>query len=280
MIDELSLLLKKILNEPALPDPLKSADKDFVRPTEPYAPAQDTINLFLYDIRENAELRSNEQIVEKRNGQAIIHPAPMRVSCCYLVTAWVPGPPSEAAVMKEHLMLAQTLRALARFPIIPEVVLAGTGLSGQDPLLPMMTAQTDGAKSSSEFWASLGNKIRASLSVHVTISIPVLDEQDGFLVKTKFTNLAPGAGPEDETLVAIGGRVLSGPGLGIEGALVDLIDAGLSASTDGDGRFGFRRVPVGIHTFRVVAVGFLHNTQSVVVPGRPEDYEITLAPLP
>ena len=280
MINELSLLLKKILNDAALPEPLKSADKDFVRPTDPYAPAQDTINLFLYDIRENAELRSNEQIVEKQNGQVIIHPAPMRVSCCYLVTAWVPGLPSEASVMTEHLLLAQTLRALARFPIIPEALLAGTGLAEQEPLLPMMTAQPDGLKSSSEFWASLGNKIRASLTVHVTISIPVLGEQDGFLVKTKFTNVAPGAGPETDTLLATGGAVLSGPGRGIEGALVDLVDAGLSAITDSDGRFKFQRVPVGTHTFRVVAVGFLPKTQSVVVPGRPEDYEITLAPLP
>jgi hypothetical protein len=280
MIDELSLLLKKILNDPALPDPLKSADKDFVRPTEPYAPAQDTINLFLYDIRENGELRSNEQIVEKANGQVIIHPAPMRVSCCYLATAWVPGIPSEASVMKEHLMLAQTLRALARFPIIPETVLSGTGLAGQDPLLPMMTAQTDGLKSSSEFWASLGNKIRASLSVHVTISIPVLEDQAGFLVRNKFTNLVPGTGPDDETLVAIGGKVLSAAGPAIEDALVDLTDVGLSTRTDADGRFGFRRVPSGTHTFRAVAVGFVSKTQPVVVPGRPEDYEITLAPLP
>lgn len=280
MIDALSLLLKKILNDAALPEPLRSADKDFVRPSDPYSPAHDTVNLFLYDIRENAELRSNEQIVERLNGHSIVHPAPMRVSCCYLVTAWVPGLPSETVVMKEHRMLAQTLQALARFPLIPETVLAGTGLAGQDPLLPMMTAQPDGLKSSSEFWASLGNKIRASLSVHVTISLPALEDQGGFLVRTKFTNVAPGAGSEDDNLLAIGGNVLRAPGLGISGALVELIDAGLSETTDDVGRFEFRRVPAGTHTFRVVAVGFVSKTQQVVVPGRPEDYEITLAPLP
>ncbi|HMG36482.1 MAG TPA: Pvc16 family protein [Blastocatellia bacterium] len=280
MIDQVSLLLKKILNDPALPDPLKSADKDFVRPTDPYSPAADTINLFLYDIRENADLRSNEQIVEKKNGQAIVHVAPMRVYCCYLVTAWVPGLPSETTVMREQLMLSQALRALARFPIIPEEVLQGTGLADQDPLLPMITAQADSSKSSSEFWASVGNKIRASINVNVTISIPALDDQDGFLVKNKFTNIAPGQGADEDNLLAIGGRILKGPGAGIEGALVDLTDAGLSATTDSDGRFSFPRVLAGTHTFRVVAVGFVPKTQSIVVPGRPEDYEITLAPLP
>jgi uncharacterized protein DUF4255/carboxypeptidase family protein len=280
MIDQVSLLLKKILNDQLLPDPLKSADKDFVRPTDPYTPQHDTINLFLYDVRENADLRSNEQIVEKKNGQAIVHPAPMRVSCCYLVTAWVPGQSSEASVLREQLMLSQALRALARFPIIPESLVSGTGLADQDPLLPMITAQADNSKSSSEFWASVGNKIRASINVNVTISIPALDDQDEFLVKNKFTSVVPGQGPDQDNVLAIGGRVLSGPGSGIEAALVDVTDAGLSTTTDSDGRFSFSRVPAGTHTFRVVAVGFVPETQTVVVPGRPEDYEITLAPLP
>src|SRR5262249_32728500 len=280
MIDQVSLLLKKILNDPALPDPLKSADKDFVRPTDPYSPAADTINLFLYDVRENADLRSNEQIVERKNGQAVVHVAPMRVSCCYLVTAWVPGLSSETTVLREQLMLSQALRALARFPIIPESIVSGTGLVDQDPLLPMITAQADSSKSSSEFWASVGNKIRASINVNVTISIPALDDQDTFLVKNKFSNVVPGQGPDQDNLLAIGGRVLSGPNSGIGGALVDLTDAGLNTTTDSDGRFSFPRVPAGTHTFRVVAVGFVLETQTVVVPGRPEDYEITLAPLP
>jgi len=280
MIDDLSLSLKRILSEPGLPEPLKSADKDFVRPTDPYTPTHDTINLFLYDIRENAELRSNEQVVEKTNGQVIVHPAPMRVACCYLATAWVPGLPSETSVMREHLMLAQTLRALGRFPIIPDRFLTGSSLAGQQPLLPMLTAQTDGLKSSSEFWASLGNKIRASLSVHVTISIPVLDDQAGFLVKTKFTDVVPDTGPGTESLVAIGGSVFDAAGFGIGGAIVDVTDAGLSSTTDDAGIYEFRRVPAGPHEFRVTAVGFATKTQSVVVPGRPEDYEITLALLP
>jgi hypothetical protein len=278
MINELSLLLKKILNDPALPDPLKSADKDFVRPTDPYTPAHDTINLFLYDVRENAELRSNEQLIEKKNGQAIVHLAPMRVSCCYLVTAWVPGLATEATVMREHLMLSQTLRALARYPIIPESVIAGTGLAGQEPLLPMITAQPDGMKSSSEFWASLGNRIRASLSVMVTISLPAVEDTDEFLVTTMSTSVES-AGPFDEIAIAIGGRVRKAAGDGIAEALVDVTDAGLSAMTDAEGRFSFPRVPVGTRTIRVVAEGFVPKSQLVVVPGRPEDYEITLAPL-
>jgi hypothetical protein len=39
-------------------------------------------------------------------------------------------------------------------------------------------------------------------------------------------------------------------------------------------------VPAGTHTLRAVAPGFQLKSQPLVVPGRPEDYEITLAPLP
>ena len=278
MINELSLLLKKILNDPALPEPLRSADKDFVRPTDPYSPAQDTVNLFLYDVRENADLRDNEQFLEKRNGESILHPAPMRVGCCYLVTTWVPGLATEASVMREQLLLTQALRALAHYPIIPESVVAGTGLAGQLPLLPMITAQADPSKSSSEFWASVGNKIRASINVMVTISLPVLEDSEDFLVTTMHTNVGTVVPPE-EAAVSIGGRVLRGPGQGVADALVGVTDAGLKAMTDVGGRFLFPRVPVGTRTIHVVAVGFVPKTQLVVVPGRPEDYEITLAPL-
>jgi hypothetical protein len=181
-------------------------------------------------------------------------------------------------VLREQLLLTQALRVLARFPVIPESIVAGTGLAGQLPLLPMITAQMDPSKSSSEFWASVGNKIRASINVMVTISLPVLDDTEDFLVKTLNTNLGVAA-PPDESIIAIGGRVLRAPGQGIAAAIVDVTDAGLRAITDADGRFLFPRVPVGTRTIHVVAVGFVPNTQTVVVPGRPEDYEITLAPL-
>ena len=63
-------------------------------------------------------------------------------------------------------------------------------------------------------------------------------------------------------------------------ALVEITDVGLRTQSAVDGRYTFVRVPVGTHTVQVRAVGFQPKTQSLVVPGRPEDYEITLTPLP
>ncbi len=110
MIRDLSETLKAILeDDPALPPELAAAEVIFDRPTDPFNPTKTTINLFLYDVRENTELRSNEYVVERRNHQSIVHPAPLRLNCSYLVTAWPVGG-SELA-LQEHRLLTQALRA-------------------------------------------------------------------------------------------------------------------------------------------------------------------------
>jgi hypothetical protein len=280
MINDLSQLLKKILDDPALPEPLQSAQIEFERPTDPYNPGQRTVNVFLYEIRENTELRSNEPVIERRDGRAIIHRPPLRVDCSYLVTAWPDGPAGETLVMQEHQLLSQVLQTLSRFPTIPASILAGTPLADQEPLLPMITAHADGLKNVSEFWSSLGNKIRPSITVTVTISMPVFDDVTGPLVTTIGTEFAPGVAAPPDALVQVGGQVLSNAGQTIAGALVDITDAELRTTTNAEGFYSFSRVPQGAHTIRVVAVGFNPQTQPLVVPGRPEDYVITLIPLP
>ena len=54
-----------------------------------------------------------------------------------------------------------------------------------------------------------------------------------------------------------------------------MLDAGLRAQTDTQGRYWFLRVPAGTHAIRAIAVGFEPKIQSLVVPGRSEDYEVT-----
>ena len=81
MIRDLSETLQAILDDAGLeksfPE-LAAAQIAFDRPSEKFSPSQTTINLFLFDIRENTELRAKEPIVERRNGEALIHRPPMR----------------------------------------------------------------------------------------------------------------------------------------------------------------------------------------------------------
>jgi uncharacterized protein DUF4255/carboxypeptidase family protein len=277
MIRDLSETLKAILQDPSVPPELAAADIVFDRPTDPFNPGKTTIDLFLYDVRENTELRSNERIVERRDHQAIVHPAPMRLACSYLATAWPFG--GTELALQEHRLLAQVLRALGQFPTIPTQYLQGT-LIGQDPPLPMVALHPDALKNLSEFWTSVGNKMRPSLTVTVTISVPVYPDVSEFVVTHRSTAYAPSQAAPPETWVQVGGRVLDLAAQGISGAMVDILDAGLRETSGADGQFSFLRVPTGTHQIRAVAAGYQPVTQPLVVPGRPEDYEITLAPLP
>lgn len=279
MIDDLSLTLKAVLQDPSLatqfPE-LAAADVVFDRPQDPFTPQKPTIDLFLYDLRENLELRSNEQEVDLVNGQAVTHPAPLRLNCSYLVTTWaIQG---VELPLQEQRLLAQVLQVLSRYPTIPDNYLKGA-MIGQDPPLPMVTLHPDALKNLAEFWSSLGSKLRASLTVTVTISVPVYPDITDFIVTTHTTTYAPGASAPPDSLVHVGGRVLDGSGDGVAGALVDVLDAGLRQTTDDNGNFDFLEVLPGAHTIRAVAPGFQPQSQPFTVPGRPEDYVITLTPL-
>src|SRR5690606_29327792 len=68
-----------------------------------------SLNLFLYDVRENWELRSNEVQIAQQNGTFTGQRPPARVDCSYLITAWSPekGPSGIAA---EHRLLGQVMQ--------------------------------------------------------------------------------------------------------------------------------------------------------------------------
>ncbi|WHZ21111.1 MAG: hypothetical protein OJF47_000223 [Nitrospira sp.] len=279
MIDDLSKTLKAVLHDPAFaiqfPE-LAGAEILFDRPVDPFTPAQSTVDVFLYDLRENLDLRLNEPTATRVNNQVVTHPAALRLACSYLVTAWPVG--GNDLPLQEQKLLAQVLRVLSRYPTIPASFLQGS-LVGQDPPLPMVTLHPDALKNLAEFWSSLGCKLKASLTVTVTISVPVFADVTDFIVTTHSTAYVPGLSAQPETLVQFGGRVIDAHSNAVAGVLVDILDIGLRGTTDQEGRFDFQPVPSGAHNVRAIASGFKPQIQSVTVPGLPDDYVIQLVPL-
>jgi hypothetical protein len=279
MIDDLSKTLKAVLHDPGFavqfPE-LFGAEIVFDRPVDPFSPQNTTIDVFLYDLRENQDLRLNEATTTRVNNQIITHPAALRLACSYLVTAWPVG--GSDLALQEHKLLTQVLRVLSRYPTIPAPFLQGS-LLGQDPPLPMVALHPDALKNLAEFWSSLGSKLKASLTVTVTISVPVFADLTDFIVSTHTTYTAPGFSAPSETLLQFGGRVLDANSNAVIGALVDLLDVGLRQITDDSGQFNFQPVPAGAHNVRAIASGFKPKMESVTVPGLPNDYVIQLAPL-
>lgn len=260
MIDDLSKTLRQILSS----DPVKqefpllgAAEIEFVRPTNDYKPKSPrTVCIFLYDIRENRELRSNEPLRVTRDGQAQVERPPLRVDCCYLITAWlteamvaddktkVDDETARDPILQEHLLLSEVLQVLARYSTIPDELLQGK-LSQQPMALPMITAQAEGLKNISEFWSAIGSNLRPSLNVKATIAMQVLPAK-------------PEAKPVTERILQtdkparleIAGQVTEGK-KPIADARVTLVELGLSTTTDPEGRYVFNGIPTGKHQLRI-----------------------------
>ena len=173
MINALDETLKALLRRD-LPSALaEQVQISFATPDDQFPPKSVTlpaIDLFLYDVRENLDLRSNEVYLERRgNGTATQTRAPVRVDFSYLITAWpsqsVPDPAED-----EHRLLGEVMRILLRYPTIPEEVLQGV-LVGQEPSLPVSSLQPGRLQSLGEFWQALGGKPKAALNYQVTLSI-------------------------------------------------------------------------------------------------------------
>src|SRR3954470_2810 len=120
MIRDLSLSLRALLTQGAagLPE-LATAQVSFDRPADGFNPAQPTVSLFLYDVRENVELRNREPNVSIVNGQVSRVAPPRRMSCSYLVTAWPGNVTGDELALREHRLLSQVLVLLMRNPTIP-----------------------------------------------------------------------------------------------------------------------------------------------------------------
>ncbi|HEX5734715.1 MAG TPA: Pvc16 family protein [Blastocatellia bacterium] len=284
MIRDLSETLRAMLDDPALaasfPE-LAEAQIVFDRPTDQFKPSGPTIDLFLYDVRENMELRSNEPLIERQNGQAVIHRPPMRVACSYLVTAW---PSGVADVdLREHRLLSQVLMAISSHSTIPAKYLKGS-LVGQQPPLPMMLALADGLKNPSEFWTSLGNKLRPSLNLTVTISMQTRAPEIAEVVTASEIHFGERTSPGEQKIKVatlqgpfrIVGRVIDADDVAVKGAAVSISQLGLSTTTDDDGRYSFDKVPPGEYDLQVESESTVEKVSITVPAPAGSDYKVKL----
>ncbi len=282
MIRDLTLTLKTILTQAGLPDELRAAHLSFERPSEPFGPSETTLNVYLYDIRENLELRQNEPVLERDNGTVILRKPPLRVSCSYLITAW-PAVVGEELALQEHRLLSQALQVLSRYPSIPRNLLQGS-LREQDPL-PVMTVQPDGLKNPAEFWTALGNRLRPSLTLTVALAMETLAPETFPMVITEEVRLGERISPEEEKIkpstlagwFRIGGKVAGSDQRPVPGAIAVLVEINRTAVTDGEGRFSIGPIPAGTYTLRVTKEAS-SVTRSIAAPAPAGgDYNVQLA---
>jgi len=180
MIDDLDRAVEELLKRELSPGLVDQVGISFAAPDSEFPPSSvslPAVDLFLYDVRENLELRNTGWTVEHRDdGKTVRRRNPVRVDCSYLITAWA-SEGSTTRALDEHRLLSEVMKVLLKHPTIPEVLLQGS-LKGQEPPLPSSTLQPGRLQSVSEFWQALGGKPKAALNYTVTIAVFPQDTQD------------------------------------------------------------------------------------------------------
>jgi hypothetical protein len=271
MITDLDETIKQILIKKGQIDPA-AVDIRFETPKREWSASlsRPTINFYLYDIRENHELRGTEWFVNKDDkGMATRRKNASRFNLSYLITVWTNN------VDDEHRLLWQVLQTLFRHPVIPEELLNGQLAAPEYPI-ETKTAQPDGLFGSpSDFWAALDNEIKPSVNYVVTLPLDV---------GISFTaGIATGAEVRMEQMdvitsqpARVSGKVHEAgkPDKVIPGAKIVAREARLATRTDATGRYLFTALTPGKHTLHIMAKGRKIKEIVLLVPGTSYDIEV------
>ena len=248
------------------------------------------LNVYLVDLRENRKLRSNDREAGTNGFDATATPAPRRVDCHYLVSAWSPADvtPALEPTLDEHALLYRVTHTLADHdPLVPDEVFppAPTPAPLKDEVLPIVLLPSEGFNKIAEFWGTMGDKHRWKPSVYLVVTVPITPTTfpagppvTTLATDTRVRDLAATAG----RMAAIGGVVRTGVPLApVIGAWVELLtitgERLQLARTDADGRFTFAAVIEGAYQLRASSAGLgATPLRSIDVPSPTGEYDMAL----
>lgn len=228
----------------------------FDQPTGAWAAGltRPTINCYLYDLRENLELRSAEISVERgQDGKAIKQLAPRRYDLSYLITVWTQG-----QVADEHAVLWRVLAVLAERSPLPEGVCQGALASQPYPIKGRAAQPALPIESLPDLWGVMENQLRPAINYQVTLA---MEREITFTRPMVFTKRVRVGRRDDITL---GDEVLQFAGIvhaagevgqALSGAAVTLLERGETVYTDAYGRYSFPNVVPGTYHVQVKVDG-------------------------
>lgn len=263
MLINLDETLKQLLVR-ELPIPNGEIEVSFDQPKRDWAAGRvkPTVNLFVYDVHENTELRRTEWVVQRdENGQASKHQPPRRINVTYMVTTWA------GAVEDEHRLFWRVLAALLRLPELPLELLQGELSQVEEPLHAHVLSAED-IPNPSDLWSAMENELRPAIHYRVVLPLDVAQRFVGPIVFTKRVLVEQGlagGGPFEE-IVQIAGTVRDGKQNPVAEAEVRVAEAGLVTQTDAEGHYTFPNIAPGTYTFTVAAPGQKAREHKVTVP--------------
>jgi hypothetical protein len=201
MIQDVDESLRALVKKDALNG--SKAEIAFDAPNKDWASRRNTptVDLYLYDIREDLEQREvmwenvrgdNGYVKERR-------PPPRRYKLSYMVTAWTQRPEDE------HRLLSSLLSCFIRHPVMPSDSLAGSLTEARQPVFLTIALPPPQDRSISDVWSALGGELKASLDLVVNAPFEVRVSTPAgppVLEEPKFVF----ARPDAETETAAAGR--------------------------------------------------------------------------
>jgi hypothetical protein len=164
VIHEVDEALKALIRAEAIADP--DVEVVFDAPTKDWASRRNapTVDVYLYDIREDMRRRERGQINEYDGSGRVVgrHLPPRHFKLSYLVTAWTQRPEDE------HRLLSALLACFLRHEAIPPDLLASplSDLGLPVPLTIGLPPPED--RAFADVWSALGGELKPSLDVVVT----------------------------------------------------------------------------------------------------------------
>jgi hypothetical protein len=164
MLHDLDTALRSLV-EREVGGAVADVEIDFDAPTKDWASRRNapTIDIYLYDIRQDLGRAQFGEVVE-RNDDGVItrrRPQPKYFRVAYLVTAWT------QRAEDEHRLLSALMAAFLKHDVVPPELLGGSlsDLGIGIPLAVALPPPQD--RSLSDVWSALGGELKPSLDLSV-----------------------------------------------------------------------------------------------------------------
>lgn len=244
-----------------------------------------TLNFFLFDLRENVELRGSEQWARQDNpdGTVTLKRNPVRMDLQYLVTSWA------REIQDEHRLLSAALTALLRQPFIPEDLLP-EALKNQPVPIRLNVAQGNALGNPADLWNTLDNDLHPGIRLTVTFSVDPYTPATFTAVRTSEMRFFQDPHPDAAQVSAAWSQEAPGPVLSratfvVSGQIIStkyspavlrlvLAETGGGIEILEDGSFKIGRLREGEYNLDVIVNGRVLKRQKLQVPS--ENYEIKI----
>jgi hypothetical protein len=229
-----------------------------------------TIDFYLFDVRENTELRHSDLQANRTPGMTTYKLPPRRFDLRYMVSALT------TRVQDEHILLWRTLAVLLKHSSLPREILPDSFVVA-DPPISTQVQQRDEEQLFMDLWSGFEVHPRPTLLYTVTapIDLDVTIEAPLVLTRTaRYRNVMSPDLPMD-TMTHIGGTLTNADGTPIENAKIQIEGrASAPVRTDAKGRFVLVGVPDGQLALRVSRNGEPGKPMTLTVPS--DQYELVL----